>query len=60
VLDVRPATEDEIEDAQAELDAHGDACGCGHDHGDGTSPLASTEQLLQLGSTRGRSSQEPS
>jgi FKBP-type peptidyl-prolyl cis-trans isomerase SlyD len=34
VLDVRPATEGEIEEAQAELDD--DACGCGHDHsGDG-------------------------
>lgn len=32
VLDVRPATESEIEEAQAELDAHDDACGCGHDH----------------------------
>jgi FKBP-type peptidyl-prolyl cis-trans isomerase SlyD len=32
VIDVRPATESEIEEAQAELDAHGDACGCGHDH----------------------------
>lgn len=33
VLDVRPATEDEIEEAQAELDDEG-GCACGHDHGD--------------------------
>lgn len=32
VLEVRPATDEEIEEAQAELDAHDDACGCGHDH----------------------------
>lgn len=32
ILEVRPATDDEIEEAQAELDAHDDACGCGQDH----------------------------
>jgi FKBP-type peptidyl-prolyl cis-trans isomerase SlyD len=64
VLDVRPATEDEIEEAQAELDAHhslenGDACGCGHDHG-GASPDESPEQLLKLGTSRTRTTEEPS
>jgi FKBP-type peptidyl-prolyl cis-trans isomerase SlyD len=58
VLDVRPATEDEIEDAQAELDSHGDACGCGHDHGPLTG--SSPEQLLQLGQSSARSRGEPS
>ncbi len=38
VADVRPASEEEIAEAQAELEellaehGHGDACGCGHDH----------------------------
>lgn len=31
VVDVRPATEEEIEEAQEELDA--EPCGCGHAHG---------------------------
>jgi FKBP-type peptidyl-prolyl cis-trans isomerase SlyD len=39
VASVRPASEEEIAEAQAELEemiAEGDdACGCGHDHGDG-------------------------
>jgi FKBP-type peptidyl-prolyl cis-trans isomerase SlyD len=40
VADVRPASEDEIASAQAELEQilaeqDDDGCGCGHDHGDG-------------------------
>jgi FKBP-type peptidyl-prolyl cis-trans isomerase SlyD len=35
VLEVRPATDDEIQEAQDDLeDMIDDACGCGHDHGD--------------------------
>ena len=30
ITEVRPATEEEIEEAQEDMD--GDACGCGHDH----------------------------
>lgn len=53
IVEVRQATEDEIEEAQEDLEDEADACGCGHDHAAGEAhahaePDAPAE-LVQLG-----------
>lgn len=47
VVAVRPATEEEIEEAQEDLDEDGDACGCGHDHSP-SDPHEEPNDLVQL------------
>lgn len=45
IVEVRPATEEELEDAQEELESDG-PCGCGHEHSAGEH--AAAEGLVQL------------
>lgn len=54
IVEVRQATEDEIEEAQEDLEEDADACGCGHSHDDGEAHVhAASEdapaELVQLG-----------
>lgn len=54
IVEVRDATEDEIEEAQEDLEDEADACGCGHAHDDDephvhAEPQDAPAELVQLG-----------
>lgn len=54
VLEVRPATEEELVEAEEALDAEHDACGCGEVHGphEGHDDAVAAQPLVQLGGKR--------